>query len=685
MLINKIFFFSLKKNLTFAGEDCINTQIIYTMRKSLFAIGLLAISYSVQAQILCHIDTNANMYVSDGTLVYSGGGVQTKGNGLLDVHGNVMVVGAAGDAFKTIDAAGADKTDGGNIVLRLNNPGSYATSTYGQLYVDGLTQANITGVVSKEFRTDRHGNGNYFQQIALPFYGKTLSTLSTEFAKTFNTGRYSNPILTWDNTGAVSNHFTNLSSLTSDGTGYYMLKVTNNDFSTATPPASMATIAPTPTGSVFTVNGRPYTTVGSVTLQNGGNVNFGTGGTAINPQNERYNTYLQDSFEVTASPWLGTYGKNFYQYGNPYLTNLDLTKIGYVENAGVTDGNSVGNIWGIEYSPGTVQTLSSGSTYATGALVTTFNPDGTPVGDIGLMIKPMQTFKLKLRTNVPQTLNFNTLRRFNSTARAAATDYSVTAARNGAKDSRGTVKQLGVIGLDATGKEIARTYYVVSPTATTGHQTSIATTVQAANSSGNIIGTFEEALTGGYDNNYSGQYWLYINEANESNFKGKNVKLVNYDTNKVKSYKFEIRENGELVPSGTHLLSAGIGFYYKASNGTLQAATQNGTAPNAVTEYDLYYGEPSNVVLAAKETAATPSRTMVVYNPEITNYIVRFDPNWKKADIEVYDMSGKLVISKKAVNTSTDFVIELNGAIKNSYVVKIVSDKGETVNTKILK
>ena len=121
------------------------------MRKSLFAIGLLAVSYSVQAQnVLCHVDTNANMYVSEGTLVYSGGGVQTRGNGLLDLHWIMMVVGSTTDAFKTIDASGADKTDGGNIIVRLNDPANYATSTYGQLYIQGLSQAGITGVVSKE-------------------------------------------------------------------------------------------------------------------------------------------------------------------------------------------------------------------------------------------------------------------------------------------------------------------------------------------------------------------------------------------------------------------------------------------------------------------------------------------------------------------------------------------------------
>ncbi|SFN53144.1 Por secretion system C-terminal sorting domain-containing protein [Chryseobacterium oleae] len=643
------------------------------MRKSLFAIGLLAISYSVQAQVLCHVDTNANMYVSEGTLVYSGGGVQTKGNGLLDVHGNVMVVGTAGDAFKTIDAAGGDKTDGGNIILRLNTPGNTDdASTYGQLYVDGLSQAQITGIVSKEFRTKKHGNGDFYQQVAMPFSGKVLNTLSTELGKTFGTVRRSkNEILKWNNTGAVAD-FTDLTTPTSDATGYYMLGSANNNLDTSS--------------ALRTVNGRPYTTLASnVSLQNGGNVSFNAGGSALNAYNERYNTYLQDQFEVSITPWANTYGKNIYQFGNPFLTNLDLSKIGYVENGGTTDNNNIPNLWGVRYDPGTVTVGSQGNAYSSGALIQTYALNGVPVGDIGMIIKPMQTFVLKLRTSAPQALNFNTLRRFNQTVRAAATDYSVTAAKNGAKSTDGTVKQLGVIGLDANGNELARTYYVVSPDATTGHQTSIATTVQATATSENMIGTFEEALNGGYDSNYTAQYWLYINEANENNFKGKNVKLVNYKTDKVKSYKFEIRENGELVPTGTHLLSAGIGFYYKASNGTVQQATQGGIAPNAVASYDLYYGDPNNVVLGTKDTNNVPSRTMVVYNPEITNYIVRFDPNWKKADIEVYDMSGKLVISKKAVDASRDFVIELNGAVKNSYVVKIVSDKGETVNTKILK
>ncbi|MDG4652068.1 T9SS type A sorting domain-containing protein [Chryseobacterium arthrosphaerae] len=664
------------------------------MRKSLFAIGLLAVSYSVQAQnVLCHVDANATMYVSDGTLVYSGGGVQTRDNGLMEVHGNVMVVGTAADAFKTITSTGTDKTTGGNIVLKLNNPASFATSTYGQLYIDGLSESNITGIVTKEYRATSYGTtSNYFQPVALPFSGKAFNSLSSELGKTFNIGRYSNPILKWDNENAVAITNLNLTptGVTWDAAGYYMLKVNNSDWNPSTPAS----------GSVFNINGKPYAPyLGAVTLQNAGksnigtsNVVFGVNGYGLNQYQERYYTYLDDSFEYTNSPWAGTFGQNWYQFGNPFLTNIDLSKIGYTESATGSDGNAVKNIWGVEYNPGTIVTLPNGSTYATGNKVVTFVSTGDgvapAVGDVDLVVvKPMQTFKIKLRNNTVQTLNFNTLRRFKSTARAAGIDYDVNAAKmtnaNG-KTNANSIKQLGVIGLDANGNELSRTYYVVSPDLTTGHQISPATSVQAS-AGVNIIGTFEESLNGGYDDNYKNSYWLYINEANENNFQGKNVKLKNYFMDKVKSYKFEIRENTELIPAGSHQLSSGIGFYYKAENGNLIEAKQGDVVPVTNEEANLYYGEPSNITLGLDKNKPSISSTLVIYNPAISNYIVRFDPKWKKADIQVYDMSGKLVISKKAVETSRDFVIELDDSVKSSYVVKIVSDKGETVNTKILK
>lgn len=658
------------------------------MRKSLFAIGLLAISYSVQAQILCHVDTNANMYVSEGTLVYSGGGVQTKGSGLLEVHGNVMIEGTGADAFRTLDATGTgSKTDGGNIVLKLNTPASYTTSTYGQLYINGLSQSNITGIVSKEYRTAKHGDGNFYQQIALPFNNKVLSSLSGELNKTFTDARYSkNEILTWDNPTVVSNTLTTASA-TQVPYGYYMLGSNNNNLDLSTPPGGA--------NAVYTVNGQPFSNLATANLQNAGNgVNFGVNGTATNAYNEKYYTYLYDQFEETASPWAGNYGKNIYQFGNPFLTNLDLSAIGYVETTpnGITDGNAINNIWAVQYYPGSVQYTNAGSSFTDPLIMTYDETTHIPVGDVNnLMVKPMGVFIMKLRDNTPQTLNFNTLRRFSNIARPANTDYNVNAKKAFGGTAGNTIKQLGVIGLDANGKELGRTYYVVSAHATTGHQTSTATTVQAA-AGDNLLVTYEEKLTGGIDPNYSSNYSLYINEANEKDFLGKEIVLNSFDyqepnhVQKIVSYKFEVRENAEMVPAGTHQLSSGTGFYYKSANGSVEEIKQGQTIPVSSKTYSLYYGTPDKGSLATKENNTLAlSRTMVVYNPAVSNYIVRFDKNWKKADIEVYDMSGKLIISKKAVDTSKDFVIELDGSVKSSYVVKVVSDKGVVVNTKILK
>ncbi|KQT20676.1 hypothetical protein ASG22_17020 [Chryseobacterium sp. Leaf405] len=653
------------------------------MRKSLFAIGLLAIT-SVQAQnVLVHVDDAATTYVSKGTLVYSGGGLQMKGNGIVENHGNFMVTGSATDSFRTIDASDVDKTEsngGGNFINKLNEPGAYATYnvndplvapayTYGQLFISNIPQANLTGIVDQEFKAINHGS---YQQIGLPFYDKSASTLSTELGKTFSNVRYSqNEILSANNTNIVSVNFPTWSKLGSalPGYTYYMLGGSGLDLSTTT----------------RTLKGRPLTDIGtSVTLQGAAAaVNFGTNGNATNQYNEKYYTYVQDEFVTT--PWQGTYGRYMYQFANPFLTNLDLSQIAVNEANG--DGVNLTTIQGVrlEVSPNAVQTTTGGTT-AVGSSAYKFVTfaSGAPTGDVDYMsVRPMGTFVIKLNSDAAtDQLNFANLRRFNYYTRDAGTAYNVAANKNTA--GNGSVKQLAVIGLDNNGNEIARTYYVVYPAGTTGHSATQAKTQVKADTS-DLLGTYEEALAGGYDTNYTNQYWLYINEANENTFQGKNIKLVNYDLAKVKSYKFEIRENAQLVSNGTHALSSGIGFYYKAANGTVQQAIQGAVVPVAGTEYDLYYGEPSNVVLAASESKSPSSRTVVVYNPGIENYIVRFDPNWKKADIEVYDMSGKLVISKKAVAASTDFVIELDGKIKNSYVVKVVSDKGEVVNTKILR
>jgi hypothetical protein len=676
----------LKKNYIFAGEDCINTNKYYTMKKNLLALGLLATVGSAQAQnVLLHVDDTANMYVSKGTLVYNGGGLQSRGSGIIDLHGNMMIVGTASDDIRTVSTAGTPNPS--NVVIRLNEPSTPVISTYGQLYIQGIPQNNITGIVDKEYAATEHGS---YQQIGIPFIGKSFSSLSTELGGNFNNSRWqgreilkwSNSNLRWDGSIIPSAPIPNASTpgitidvasstTAADRTAYFTLG--SADMNTAL---------------LHTIKGTPFAdgiSAGNSISLTPSSVNFGTLGNNQNVYREKYNTYIFDSFD-SAAPWSTstTFGKFTYQFSNPYLTNLDLSFIGWQEPGTIHDNNAFANIWGIVADPQSVvynSTTGTTSTYAATQIVNFDEVSHKPVGNFStLIIKPLSTFKIKLRNSTSQVMDFDNLRRFNNAPRAEGTTYGVTAAKN---TNVGAIKQLGVLALDAAGNQIGETYYVVAPQFSTGNfsDPSIAS-VQAMTNTSAIIQTFEETYNGTIDQNFSSTYRLYINEANETNYLGKRIDLNVFGSN-VASLKFEIRDDTNLVPNATHLLSSGNGFYYTVGNGQAVQAKQGDIIPvNGNTNYGLFYGAPTSTLNTNE--IKPKSRTLVTYNPNISNYIVRFDPDWKSASVEVFDASGKLVISEKSIKTSSDFVIRLDSGIKAGYIVRVVGNEGTTVNTKIL-
>lgn len=683
------------------------------MKKNLLTLGLLAIGISMQAQtatILTHLDGTAKMYISKGTLVYNSGGMEIVSGGSIENHGNFMMVrsNSGDDVYRNLDSSGNPVVGGiaGSFVNKLNDPNNYGSVninkpnvdpvyTYGQFYLDDFNQDKITGAVDIEFRQNSHGD---YQQMGLPFSKKVFSSFNQStvsnptaaqiaLGKTFNENRRSkNEILIWSNELAVFEKVlqTDATGCTScspismpDPTAYYIFGGLNLNVSTVTRTLSGVPVATNNDG-----NGRSTTAYTINTNAGGSLANFGNNGNGINSYNERYNSYIQDSFNGSTDIWTGNFGKNIYQFGNPYMTNLDLSQIANNELYG--DGTYLDGIYGVRLEVQGVQYSALSGGGSSGYRYITFDASHQPAGDVDYaMVRPMGTFAVKMKKDSPTaTLDFGRLRRFNYYSRAAATPYTVTAAKN----VTNTLKQLGVIGLDANGKEIERTYYVVSPTTVSGHTN--APTVQVTVGGGYSFGTFEEdAINGGYDlSNVS--YWLYINEANEANFKGKNIKLVNYNPNIV-SFKFEIRENAATIPTGSHALSSGEGFYYKAEGATTASqalqdqviSVQPGNS-NGV-EYDLYYGLPTGTLNTTD--VSKKSRTLVVYNADTNGYFVRFDPNWKKADIQVFDMSGKLVLSKKDVNANKDYNLDLAQDVKISYIVTVVSEKGEKVTSKIIK
>lgn len=661
------------------------------MKKNLLTIGVLAIGLSVQAQVLLHVDDTAKMYVSNGTLVYNGGGLQTRGTGNVDLHGNMMVVGSGSDVVKTINTDASNKADGSNIIVRINDTANPVSSSYGQLYIKGIAQGNITGIVDKEYAATKHGA---YQQIGIPFIGKTFSSLNTDLAGSFNNSRWQGrEILKWSNTNLrFDGSIIPAAPITSGSTAGITIDV-NTAATTATDRTAYYTLgaATMNPATLHTVKGTPYADGIS-----GGNTmslspssipaTFGAGGNNRNIYQEKYNTYIYDPFD-NAIPWnttTTTFGQFIYQFSNPYLTNIDLSMIGFTEAGAANDNNAFTNIWGVAVDPQSVTYNSATggtSSYAASQMVTFDAGTHRPVGNItALIVKPLGTFKIKLRDSTPQQMDFDNLRRFSYVPRAEGTSYSVTAAKN---TNTGSIKQLGVLALDANGNQIGETYYVVAPQFTTGNLPDASlSSVQAMTNTSAIIQTFEETANGGIDQNYSSAYRLYINEANESDYLGKKINLSVFGQN-VSSLKFEIRDNVDLVPNATHILSGGTGFYYTVANGQAVQIKQGDVIPVTNSSYGLYYGAPQNLTLNTNEVKPE-SRTLVVYNPAINHYIVRFDPAWKAASVEVFDASGKLVISEKSVKADSDYVIKLDSALKAAYIVKVVGNDGNVVNTKIL-
>lgn len=617
---------------------------------------------SLMGQNITHVDDKAILTVGSKALLYNGGSFQTKGNGRTEVFGNMMLVSKnINDTFRTLDGTNQ------NFFLRFSDKINWNDSQFGQLYIKGFQQANISANINKEFASNKHGD---YQQMGLPFFDKEFLSLENEFNAVFKNQRWTKQeILKWNNDLVrFDGSIIPASQITSNSTPGISINLT--DKTTLADRLSyyaVGTAGGLNPENVLLISGIPYSDGLAVELKQD-NINFGSSGSATNIYREKYNTYLSDIFEFS-NPWEGSFAKNVYQYANPFLTNIDLSLIGIDETSG--DGNNISNIWGISVNPNSVKFNSStgtASSYSANQIVT-FDENLRPVGNIdGLIIKPLGTFKIKLRDNSFQQLNFDNLRRFASVPRSEDTSYSVTAA----KRSEGTsLKQLEVILLDEKNNQIGETYFVVG-NLQTGEIKDELKSVQAIATPANLLSTNEETPEGGIDQNLSSKYRLYINEVNES-YKGKPISLSVFEGKKL---KFRIRENSKISSS----LSNGESFYLKNANGAITQIKAGDEIQIDSQNYDLYYGYPDKTL----DVSTTKiSRTVVTLDRFLDKYVVLFDPLWKNAKVNVYDLSGKLLIHKSQVKTDTPFVIEISKD-NRVLIVNVQNEDGQIINSKII-
>ena len=681
------------------------------MKRKIFTLGLLSLAFSANAQSLLGVQDQASLHIKEDALIYSGGELKTVADGVIDNFGNVMIVGGG---FKTVTSAtnNTPKTTGGNFILRLwsnaTTNGSIVNGgtiiKYGQLYIDNQTpQTQVTGIVDKEYKDNAHGA---YQQMGIPFYKKTFASLSSELNANLSGKRWNRTgVLVWNNRKVRFDNF-NPSDNTTDiklaghavenngATSYYAIGSRFFNAFTGGTPNTLST-------NVYTIKGVPF--AGSITAAltgAGDGIDFGTGGKNTNYYKEQYNSYLGDHWEHSSSPWTGNYRKNIYQFGNPYLTNINLKYIGTI----------IDNLMGVRVDPSTSVKATGAET---GGVYVSYNNDGVAIGDVKqVIVRPMGTFEIKLSGPSVRVLDFGQLRKFAYEANTSNTSTynggvtvqskssnkevslselpelitNSTVKTGNAKLSNSSVKQLGVIALDADGKELGRTYYVVYADGVSGQPTKFSSQVTA--NSKTIIGTFEEAKKGGVDEDLINSYWLYINETNENDFKGKEVPMRIYSSD-VKSLAFEILENAEDIADGQERLSSGESFYiFDGKKHVLIGNNKKISISSTDTEFGLYYGKPVELA-SSKNTIATiqkPSATILAYDESIAAHKILFDPEWKKATVQVFDLSGRLIFSQANVDaTKGEFVVNLPNTVRGTYVVTAVSETGKKFSQKVIK
>ena len=675
------------------------------MKRKIFTLGLLSLAFSANAQSLLGVQDQASLHIKEDALIYSGGEVKTVADGVIDNFGNVMIVGGG---FKTVTASNTNKTNGGNFILRLwsnaTTNGSIVNGgtviKYGQLYIDNQTsQAQVTGIVDKEYKDNSHGA---YQQMGIPFYKKNFSELSTELGANLSGNRWNRTgVLVWNNSKVRFDHFNPTNNTTdiklaghavanNGATSYYAI---GSRYFNAFSGGTLNTLST----NVFTIKGVPFAGNITATLSGAGDgIDFGVGGKNTNYYREQYKSYLGDHWEHSSSPWTGNYGKNIYQFGNPYLTNINLKYIGTI----------IDNLMGVRVEPSTSVKATGAET---GGVYVSYNSAGVAIGDVKqVIVRPMGTFEIKLSGPSVRVLDFGQLRKFAYEANSSNTstynggvtvqsessnkDFVLselstnsTAKIANARLSSSTVKQLGVIALDADGKELGRTYYVVYADGVSGQPIKFSSQVTA--NSKTIIGTFEESKKGGVDEDLINSYWLYINEANENDFKGKEVPMRIYSSD-VKSLAFEILENAEDIADGQERLSSGESFYIFDGEKHVLVGNNKRISVSSDANFGLYYGKPAELV-SQKNTIATiqkPSATILAYDESIAAHKILFDPEWKKATVQVFDLSGRLIFSQANVDaTKGEFVVNLPSAVRGTYVVTAVSETGKKFSQKVIK
>lgn len=415
-----------------------------------------------------------------------------------------------------------------------------------------------------------------------------------------------------------------------------------------------------------------------------------------NDYGERYRTYISDEVRPDSSYH---YARNHFQFGNPYTSNLDLSKLPYIDTEFGEYLVGVSQYKGVEWNQGT------GSSYPS-SVKATYNGTNWAGDAEALIVKPFEPFILVLKEDIEGVVNLS----FGDNLKTFSMDpyYPPSANKTSSDDLGGNSDFAGknqYTGATLVGS--LRGFY----------QLELKLYDEAENFTGNkAFVVVSDKVANGVENRLEAEYGDF---GNRTGFylaqENANGSPVAESSRKMYINTVGMTYNNKPIPfffarkSGDH-----NGYYIKANLfkdnifNKLTSEERNYGDGNSFYFYDFkedklipittdfkYYIPGSTVALENryqiywnglqnhnKSELSEDLSSVVVYKDQDTHK-VRFSEDWDNAEVKVYDLTGRKVLEFNNVSTKADFAFKLpaNGI----YVVKIVSNTGEVYTQKIIK
>lgn len=667
------------------------------MKKNLLAIGLLSISSTVYSQALTFVDQGAKVTVTSGATVYSGGDftLNSTEEKAVENKGNIIIVGN----YKKGSLANA-ATDGKEFVNVYSAP-----NDYGQVIINNgsNTSTDARMVMQRPAASSSYYGATY--PISFPFrdnanylmtsFGLPTTDFVGNCQPNVNCGTqiYNVTLRKWNNSTVQHDPVTTANTFAPGD--YYLLNLR---------PANMQAVMKNIISYKGTAAPASYTATGKSVIPGETEANFSA--LAYNNWKNRNNQYGEAywTYMGNINSTSFTYGKNVYRFGNPYTSNLDLSAfdgpnawlkiLNGTERTikGATDARQIQN-FNISKRTETfdINWNKQGSTNTGTYYIAQFDGVQWTGNAQALLIRPLETFNLNFSRINPTELgntrivnvrvDFNDVHKTFSYAPSApgsattAKMASLTsAARTNSTDSYSRpFYQSEIVLVKDNVIQSTPAYLVGSELPTESSTTS------QSNDAVYVYG-----ITGTEINRSSKKTFTSFN-VNEYVGKPMGIGFNNLSVGSTYSLNFNLYE-GSIFSSPNSL--TGERFYLydtvtkKAMEITADKSYEFIADANSNTRFEVYWRNlPNADNVLNTETAVAKSSTFIYKDQNERK--LRFSDVAAKANVEIYDMSGKMVSSLNNVSTSSDLLLQ-QLPVGGLYIVKVIYSNGEVVTLKTI-